>query len=231
VIWSAFILGFLGSMHCAGMCGPIALALRNYGSPSPASFYLNKILYNAGRVITYAVLGLVAGSIGAVISIAGLQQALSIVLGILLLLASFAFIPSLRKISSRWMNPVNEWVKSRLAFFLHQTNSTSFTIVGMLNGLLPCGLVYTALAAAAVSGSYLSGAAFMSLFGLGTFPMMLAISLSGKIVPVTWRSRITRIYPYLTMLVAVLLILRGMNLGIPYISPELSSGSCAMCNK
>lgn len=228
MLWTAFLLGFLGSMHCAGMCGPLALALR--GSAGEAQFFLKRFFYNSGRMITYAVLGLIAGSIGVMISMAGLQQALSISLGIILLLAALTFLPRIKKLFSGIINPVNEWVKRGLAFFLHRSTFSGFISIGLLNGLLPCGLVYTALAGAAVTGSLTSGATYMAVFGAGTLPMMLAISWSGKLVPLKWRSSITKIYPYITMLVAVLLILRGMNLGIPYISPDLTSGGCEMCH-
>ena len=228
MLWTAFILGFLGSMHCAGMCGPLALALR--GDSGESQFYLKRFMYNAGRIVTYSILGLLAGSIGAIISMAGLQQALSISLGMVLLLAALTFLPRIKKLFSGIINPVNEWVKRGLAFFLQRSTVAGFISIGLLNGLLPCGLVYTALAGAAVTGTSASGAAYMALFGAGTLPMMLAISWSGKLVPVKWRSGITKIYPYITMLVAVLLILRGMNLGIPYISPDLTSGGCAMCH-
>jgi hypothetical protein len=228
MLWTAFLLGFLGSMHCAGMCGPLALALR--GTSGETQFYFKRLLYNAGRIITYAVLGLIAGSIGAMISMAGLQQALSISLGIILLLAALTFLPRVKIFFPGIINPVNDWVKRRLAFFLQRSTFMGFISIGLLNGLLPCGLVYTALAGAAVTGTSISGATYMAMFGTGTLPMMLAISWSGKLVPAKWRSSITRVYPYITMLVALLLILRGLNLGIPYISPELSSGGCAMCH-
>jgi hypothetical protein len=229
MIWTAFLLGFLGSMHCAGMCGPLALALKNGGNE--AQFYLNRFFYNTGRLITYSVLGLIAGSIGAVISLAGLQQALSITMGLLLLLAALTFLPWLRKFFSGLANPLHLWLKKGLAHLLQRSSPSGFASIGLLNGLLPCGLVYTALAGAAVTGTSLSGAAFMAVFGIGTLPMMLAISWSGEMIPVKWRTAVMKIYPYITIAVAVLLILRGMNLGIPFLSPDLSSGTCKMCHE
>jgi hypothetical protein len=228
MIWTAFLLGFLGSMHCAGMCGPLALALRGPGSES--LFYVKRFFYNAGRVVTYSAMGLIAGSIGAVISMAGLQQALTISLGVLLLLAALTFLPRISELFSGIIHPVNDGLKKGLAFFMQRSSFSGFIAIGLLNGLLPCGLVYTALAGAAVSSTAVSGATYMAIFGAGTLPMMLAISWSGKLVPLKWRSGIAKIYPYITMLVAVLLILRGMNLGIPYISPDLTSGNCEMCH-
>lgn len=229
MIWTAFLLGFLGSMHCAGMCGPLALALKSGGNE--AQFYLNRFLYNTGRLITYAVLGLIAGSLGAVISLAGLQQALSITLGLLLLLAALTFLPWLRNFFSGLANPLHHWVKKGLAHLLQRSSQSGFISIGLLNGLLPCGLVYTALAGAAATGTSLSGAAYMGVFAAGTLPMMLAISWSGEMIPVKWRSVVMKIYPYITIAVAVLLILRGMNLGIPFVSPDLSTGACEMCHE
>ncbi len=95
----------------------------------------------------------------------------------------------------------------------------SLFFIGMLNGLLPCGLVYMAIAGAIGTGGVAEGSLYMILFGLGTIPMLLSISLAGNIMSIAVRKRINKLIPVLVVIVGVLFILRGLSLGIPYLSP------------
>jgi sulfite exporter TauE/SafE len=220
-IWTAFILGLVGSLHCAGMCGPLALAL-----PTPAGsqtgFVLGRVAYNLGRVITYCLLGVTFGLIGKSLSLAGLQRSVSIALGVALLLGPFA---SRRVVVLRSVTVLVERLKSSMSTLLRRRSYTSLAALGLLNGLLPCGLVYVACAGAINTGEVLSGAKYMAAFGAGTVPMMFAISLFGKLVPISLRLKFQRAIPVSVFLLAVLLILRGMSLGIPYVSPDLANGA------
>jgi hypothetical protein len=112
-----------------------------------------------------------------------------------------------------------------MAVLLRQRSVGSLWTLGLVNGLLPCGLVYVACAGATATGSVPGGALYMALFGLGTIPLMLAISLSGRLVPFAWRLKLARVIPVSVLLLALLLILRGMSLGIPYLSPDLAVAS------
>jgi sulfite exporter TauE/SafE len=222
--WTAFVLGLAGSVHCAGMCGALALALPAPSRRVPA-FLAGRLAYNGGRVLTYSCLGLVFGSMGRVFAVAGFQQTLSITLGIALLVG-LIISPAAARFS-----PVTRWVellKRRMSALLRQRSLTTLGILGILNGLLPCGLVYVACAGAAATAHSLQGAQFMAVFGLGTVPMMLAISLSGSLVSVRVRLKLARAVPVVVGLLATLLILRGMSLGIPYLSPNLSGGETAV---
>jgi hypothetical protein len=176
--------------------------------------------YNGGRVLTYCALGLVFGLVGKTLLLAGLQQSVSIALGIILLAGLLAS----RKLAL-WQ-PVTlglGHLKQRMGSLLKQRGFTALAILGLLNGLLPCGLVYVACAGATATGGPLEGARYMAEFGLGTVPMMLSISLSGRLVPVAWRFRLRKLVPASVAMLAALLILRGMSLGIPYVSPQLST--------
>lgn len=220
--FAAFILGLLGSLHCAGMCGPLAMALPVTGG-SAVSFAAGRAAYNLGRVLTYCALGIVFGLLGKTFWLAGVQRWASIALGVLLLVGLL----SSRKLAV-WQ-PVTAlvgWLKVRMAGMLRRRSFASLTLLGSLNGLLPCGLVYVAGAGATTSGDVLGGAGFMAAFGAGTVPMMLAISLSGKLIPVSVRLKLVKAIPVSVFLLATLLILRGMSLGIPYLSPDLAMGSC-----
>ena len=140
-LWTAFLIGFIGSFHCVGMCGPIALSLP-YQDVTKIKTASNVLLYNFGRITTYALIGLIFGLIGKSIALAGFQQGLSIIVGTLLLLAAFSII-NLEKqlVKLPFLDVLFNKVKRRLAQLLNQTNrkrSTLFT-VGFLNGFLPCG--------------------------------------------------------------------------------------------
>ena len=220
--WTAFILGLVGSLHCAGMCGPLALAVPGAGG-SPARFVLGRAAYNGGRIVTYCALGMIFGLFGKTLLLAGIQRWVSISLGVILIVGLF----SSRKLAL-W-KPVTVLVnslKARMSGLLRQRSLVSVGALGLLNGLLPCGLVYVAAAGATATGHMLNGAIYMAAFGAGTLPMMLAIGLGGRLVPLTWRLKLRAAIPVSVFLLGTLLILRGMFLGIPYVSPDLPSGSC-----
>lgn len=220
-LFAGITFGFLGSFHCIGMCGPIALALPDSGRPK-ASYIFSRLVYNSGRVITYTLLGVVAGFFSHAISLGGYQQALSIFMGSVILGAS---------LFSRFGNVLNRWksvpskiiqkatrpVKSLLA----SDNLSSLLAIGLLNGFLPCGFVYLALATAATTGAVSSSLFFMAAFGFGTVPAMLGMSLAGGVVSLSFRQKLQRAMPYFTAIVGILLIARGLGLGIPFISPAL----------
>jgi uncharacterized protein len=220
--WEAFIIGLAGSLHCIGMCGPIALALP-LKQPDWAGRSMAALLYNLGRAITYALMGAIFGALGLGFRLAGLQQSLSIALGIIMILT--VLFPMLFR---KWGSPAFlETFNKKLQLILSRRFSSpgylSLFTIGLLNGLLPCGLVYMAIAGALVSGSLADGALFMFVFGLGTIPVMLALSLGGVYVGIQVRNRIRRIIPYAVILIGVLFILRGLNLGIPMISPKVET--------
>ncbi|MGO8766477.1 MAG: sulfite exporter TauE/SafE family protein [Limisphaerales bacterium] len=221
-IWEAFILGLFGSLHCAGMCGPLVLALPSAGQ-TRMGYLVGRIAYNTGRLLTYCAIGLVFGLIGRSFVLAGIQRWVSISLGILLLIGLLAS----RKLAFSFpVIRLVEKLKFLMAGRLRHHSVGSLMILGLLNGLLPCGLVYIAAAAATITGGILPSAAFMLAFGMGTLPMLVAIGLLGRLFPVKLRLKWVKAVPVAVFVLAMLLILRGMSLGIPYVSPVLSHGSC-----
>ncbi len=226
---AAITLGFLGSFHCVGMCGPIALALPVHSAP-PFKKTMLVLSYNIGRMLTYSIFGLLAGLIGQTVVLAGYQQALSIVLGLLLLL--MVFLPSNYKNNSVGSGIFGFFADIKNEFgklFLKNGHGPLF-LIGLLNGLLPCGLVYMGLAGAMSTGNALEGALFMAVFGFGTVPVMLALPLAGGFISVDARNRIRKTVPVIVTLTAVMLILRGLSLGIPYISPSIENPDAIACH-
>ncbi len=209
-IYSAFLVGFLGSFHCAGMCGPIALALPLHDA-SKKNIIVGRLLYNSGRVITYAFLGLLVGILGHTISLAGFQGPLSVISGILILLA--VLLPFIfRKFDglTRFSNLYSKKLKSVFRTLFGQRSKLTLLSIGLVNGFLPCGFVYLALAAAIAGGSVGGSVAYMTLFGLGTIPMMLALSLIGNFGGPRISRIVNKVSPLIAVSVAIFLILRGV---------------------
>lgn len=228
MLWAGFVFGLLGSFHCVGMCGAIALALPGQADGRPMRYVGGRLLYNLGRATTYATLGTAAGLLGQSLQLAGWQQSLSIVSGLLILL--LVAVPE--RYTSRFAAllgldwPLN-WAKTTLAAQFQRASWGALFTTGLLNGLLPCGMVYLALAGALSMPGVAGAAAYMACFGLGTLPLMLGLSVSGRLVPLTWRMGMRRVVPYAASILAVLFILRGLGLGIPYLSPHLSAAASA----
>lgn len=216
------MLGITGSFHCIGMCGPIALVLPLKGKSWFIRIF-NGISYNVGRAITYGGLGFIFGLAGAGLSLAGLQQKVSIVMGIVMILTVLVpFIFGGNFSAENLGTPVYQRIKKPLSQLMQSGSAGALFLIGLLNGLLPCGLVYVALAGAIGTGSLTGSMLFMIIFGLGTLPLMLLVSVAGNFVGKTLRNRINQIIPFVVILVGILFILRGLNLGIPYISPKES---------
>lgn len=222
-IIAALSIGFLGSFHCIGMCGPIALALPVPES-SNIAFVFGRILYNVGRIISYAIMGLVFGWLGQKISLWGFQQGLSIFLGALIVF--FIFLPGKFKNKLLSLNPVQKVIsplKISIGNLFKQKSLPSFLTIGILNGFLPCGFVYMGLAGAIAVANPVTGMLVMIFFGLGTFPAMFAVSVFGKFINLGFRQKLRKLTPVFAILFAVIFILRGLNLGIPYLSPKMGA--------
>ena len=229
------IMGLVSSLHCVGMCGPLVLMMqgggrgkgeggrgKGEGEREKGEALWNALLYNLGRVTTYAALGLVFGLVGRSFVWFGWQQKISVALGIIVLLVLILPTAFTR---IKWISGPFErmmaFIRGRMSTLLFGGRPGSSYAFGLLNGLLPCGMVYMAMAAALASGTPLGGASFMALFGLGTLPGMWALAAFGSLAGMEFRALARKIFPALMALVAILLILRGLNLDIPYLSPSL----------
>ncbi len=216
---SGFILGLLGSLHCVGMCGPIAFML-----PVDRSNSFKKVsqigMYHFGRLLAYSIIGLVFGLVGKSLYIFGLQQQLSIAIGIVMIVLVLIPYKTLGKYNlSQPLNKLISKVKSGLGQALKKKTADTFLTIGFLNGFLPCGLVYMAVFGSIATGSLLQGSFYMILFGLGTIPLMTSAIYLGKFLNSTIKQRIQKAIPVFVIVIGILFILRGLGLGIPYISP------------
>lgn len=219
MLFSAFILGLLGSLHCVGMCGPIAFML-----PVDRSNSFKKVsqiaIYHFGRLLSYSLIGLVFGLLGKSFYLFGIQQQLSIIIGILMIIIVILPHKVIGKYNlSKPLYRIISKVKSSLGKALKKKTADTFLTIGFLNGFLPCGLVYMAVFGAIATGSLLEGSLYMLLFGLGTIPLMTTAIYLGKFLNSTIKQRIQKAIPVFVVIIGVLFILRGLGLGIPYVSP------------
>ncbi len=212
-IWTALAIGFFGSFHCIGMCGPIALALPGSGE-STFKLITGRALYNFGRVVTYAFLGAIFGVIGHSIALAGFQKGLSVVLGIAIIgsvvIKSSYFNALKNKIGA---NSFYDHLKELIGSQFKKRGLITLVTIGILNGLLPCGFVYIGLAGSLTTGTISGGILYMIFFGLGTFPAMMAMSLAPGLFSISLRRRINKAVPVLAVIFGIYLIYRGLFMG------------------
>lgn len=228
-------IGLIGSFHCIGMCGPIvvALPLKKHNLVSKIT---GAVLYNSGRVLTYSAIGIFFGLLGRGIRLAGFQQWTSILLGAAMIISVlFPFFFREKINIGNLFSGFAARLIARLKKLFTDRSYFSLLMIGLLNGLLPCGLVYVAIAGAISAGNVMTGAFFMMLFGIGTIPLLLLATLASDAIGQRIRYKMQKVVPYFVFMLGLLFILRGMSLGIPYISPTseklapkvvIEKGSC-----
>jgi len=220
MIYTAFIFGLISSLHCIGMCGPIAMMLpvdRN----NSAKKVLQILTYHSGRLTAYALIGFLFGLLGKGLFLAGIQQELSLFIGIMMIL--IIVIPERTFAKYNFSKPlyrIISYVKTALGSQFKKRSYSSLFTIGLLNGFLPCGLVYVALFGAIAMQSVSLGIFYMILFGLGTVPMMSSVVYVNSFLTISFRSKIQKAIPYVAIIIGILFIFRGLGLGIPYVSPS-----------
>jgi sulfite exporter TauE/SafE len=220
MLFSAFIFGLISSFHCIGMCGPIAMMLP-VDRDNSAKKVTQIITYHLGRLTAYGTIGFVFGLLGKGFFLAGMQQKLSIFIGIAMILV--ILIPE--KVFARYnfSKPVFRLIskiKTTLGSQFKNKSYQSLFTIGLLNGFLPCGMVYVALFGAIAMQSASFGILYMILFGLGTVPMMSSVVYMNSFLTIPIRNKIQKVIPYVAVIIGMLFILRGLGLGIPYVSPS-----------
>jgi sulfite exporter TauE/SafE len=215
-IIAALIMGITGSLHCAGMCGPIMMVMQFQhlqGWRRAAGI----ALYHLGRISVYALLGVILYSFRSAFT-PQLQQYVSIIMGaVLLSIGIFNFLPHLVKVRLPWTGFVTDSIGKTLA----KPGLFSLLMSGILNGLLPCGLVYIALSTSVVADSMAEAVAFMYAFGIGTMPVLVSITIFKTRFRIFSTASIKRLVPLTMFVFGTLFMLRGLNLGIPWLSPRI----------
>lgn len=221
MLYSALIFGFISSLHCVGMCGPIALMIP-VDKDNVVKKWLQISTYQIGRVTAYTSLGVLFGFLGAGFFMAGFQQQLSIVVGVVMIL--IAIIPEKKLAQYNFSKPIYKFiseVKTQLGLQFQKKSYKSLFLIGLFNGYLPCGMVYVALFGAMAMNNIFLGSLYMTLFGLGTIPLMMVLVNFLKTTQFSYYSKFQKIIPILIICIGILFVLRGFGLDIPYISPSI----------
>jgi uncharacterized protein len=220
MLLTGFLFGLISSLHCIGMCGPIAMMLP-VDHKNPSRKALQILTYHLGRISAYAMLGLAFGLLGRGLYLAGLQQQISIAVGLMMII--IAIVPEKKLAQYNFSKPIYKVIsklKSSLGKQFKKKTLDAMFSIGFLNGLLPCGLVYAALFGALAMQNVTLGITYMVLYGLGTIPMMSLVVYASGFISVKWRNQLQRVIPIITVLLGIAFIIRGLGLGIPYISPN-----------
>ena len=223
MLFSALFFGLISSLHCIGMCGPIAMMLP-VDHKNPTKKAMQILTYHLGRLTAYGFLGLAFGLLGKGLFIAGFQQNISIAVGVLMII--IAIVPEKVFAQYNFSKPIYKVISSIKSSLGNQFKRKTFDAlfsIGFLNGLLPCGLVYAALFGAIAMQNEVLGVAYMLLYGIGTIPLMSVVVYASGFMSVPLRSKLQRIIPIITIGIGILFILRGLSLGIPFISPAEQS--------
>lgn len=215
--FSAFLIGLAGSVHCVGMCGPLALAIPGASKDKGFTFFLRTIAYQISRISGYGVLGLIVGFFSQGMQFTGVQPYFSLLSGILLLfLGFFGIIPEVNAFSKY---PIIQHFQVKInriigTVMTNEHFSTPF-VLGFLNAMLPCGMIYIALGTGLSSGNMSEAALYLISFGLGTLPLMFMVSLSGQFLSLQMRRSWQKAIPIIFMISGIILIYKGMNIALP----------------
>ena len=220
VVFAGFILGLTSNLHCIGMCGPIALAVP-VNRKNNLTILRDSVVYNLGRVLTYGLLGLLIGSIGITVETFGVMQWISMIAGVALIVFAWRkYISGLLPVVQMDLG-LTMFISRSIGKLIRSENYFKLPILGALNGLLPCGMVFVALGNAMLSGSMIGGFFAMAAFGFGTLPGMLFVTFMANRISPNLRVKMSKAVPYVLTILGFLIIARGLNLGIPFISPKL----------
>ncbi|RZJ53872.1 MAG: sulfite exporter TauE/SafE family protein [Flavobacterium sp.] len=220
MLYSALILGLISSLHCIGMCGPIAMMLP-VDHKNEAKKVTQIVTYHLGRLSAYATIGLIFGLLGRGFFLAGIQQKISIFIGIAMIVVALTPEKIFAKYNfSKPIFKIISQIKSTLGSQFKNRSYKSIFTIGLLNGFLPCGMVYVALFGAIAMQSAGFGVLYMLLFGLGTVPLMTIVVYVNSLIKMPFRNKIQKAIPYFAVIIGVLFILRGLGLDIQYVSPS-----------
>lgn len=226
-ILTGLVFGLLGSLHCVGMCGPLLLAL-----PLKENQKLTgQVLYHGGRILCYSLMGVLLSLFGVSLRYTGLHEFFSLSIGIMMIIGLFIFLFGKSLITNSFGK---SWLLTKIKNFWRSFFETKSIIylpmIGFLNGMLPCGFVYIALGFSLMFNSSIDTSLYMVSFGLGTVPALIGIGYFSQILSTPLRQKVQLVVPFATAIVGILLILRGLSLDIPYISPVLSGMGCSICH-
>lgn len=225
MILTAFMLGLAGSLHCVGMCSPLVIAVTNFKGPQ----FVNRLVYNMGRIFSYGLLGLVAATFGSLFQFSGFQNVISTALGALLILGGILGLTTVKiPLLTTGMLILTGTIKKIFSKFLSKKTISSLTLMGMLNGVLPCGLTSIALAYCISLSTPQEGLLFMLIFGLATLPVMLGLTSIFQIYIKKLNFSFHKVTTVTMILLGILLISRSL-LAVRHSAPDAAGTAITIC--
>ncbi len=209
---SAFLIGLFGSLHCVGMCSPLMLSFTpNRGRKAVTSFFL----YHLGRLGVYALLGVLFGLISSSVGFFAMQRYFSLILGVVII-AVFAF-PKVRNRFEGWYYHSRFYQIIKSSLTKQFGGRARWMFGGVLNGFLPCGLVYLAAAGAMVSHSILQGVQYMFLFGMGTIPLLALVKFGAGSYKGLFK-KVNNLTTPIALIAGLMMVARGFMVAEPDIN-------------
>ncbi len=216
-LFAGMLLGLAGSLHCVGMCGPLILMFP-FDAKSKIIGYTQNVIYHFGRVFVYGLLGLLFGLVFQIVELKYFEQYFSLSIGVLFLILWYREFFSKQTANQ---GPLQRKVLILFGKAMQWRTYFGMFLAGMMNGLLPCGLVYGALLAAFGTGTTEGSILFMLGFGMATIPSMILVFSLKNLITVKLRQKLSQLLPWWLLLLGIWFLLRGMNLGIPFLSPRI----------
>jgi sulfite exporter TauE/SafE len=208
MLLTSFFLGFLGSLHCLGMCSPLVIAVTHWRTP----FFINRVIYNVARITSYGLQGAIISALGSLFDFTGFQTMFSLFLGIILLFIGTIGVTNFKMgFISLPMRRFTNLIKNLFTKFLQRRDIYSFSVLGFLNGLLPCGLTYLALSYCVILPNFNEGFFFMFFFGLGTFPVMLGFTSIAQFLIKKYSFNFQKITVVALLSAGIILTARGLS--------------------
>lgn len=213
----ALTTGIIGGFgHCIGMCGPLVASFTLAGSTGPRPFISRiapQVLYNSGRITTYSLIGGVMGLSGSFINVAGklanIQNSVAVLAGVIMIVMGVSIMSGG---GNRWIEKHNTSVLRAATGIRASSSSLRYFPLGIVLGLLPCGLSYTIFIAAAGTGGLFPGMLTALLFGLGTLPALFVFGAVISSLTASLRIRIYRTGGLLVILMGIYYLYRGISL-------------------
>jgi sulfite exporter TauE/SafE len=227
-----FMGGLIGSSHCIGMCGPLALAVGITDAKLTTNLR-RQLVFSAGRICTYGFAGAVAAFTGLWLAqwswlAVGVQAGLAVIGGAALVVLGLSTLGFLPRLSLYLTKPQPCAFGTGVKTLLTSPRFTGAFLAGVFTGFIPCGLVYAFLATAASSGDVVRGWLVMVTFGAGTVPLLVVAGCGSTLLSVATRSRMLRLAAWCVVITGVISIARGI--GYMELSPASAKGSCPFCH-
>lgn len=211
----AFLAGILGSFHCIGMCSGFPILVSNVTKTSRFEHLLRQLIYNFGRIFTYFFLGVLVGFLGFMINkmepVLNIQIVISIIIGLVIIFVGLQIMGLFSERQIPGFTPIYQILKRMMSSFIRQRGRLAPFLLGLLNGFLPCPLIYGFLLVSLSRGTPQEGALLMLSLGLGTIPAMFLVATVYQRVSPFMKMNLSRLIPGALMIIfGIITVVRAL---------------------